>query len=638
LFFTLKISPVKLKRLSLAMLWAVFFAFSSSIASAQQHTNNITVRSDRVFILNGKPFFPIGVNCELGPDNYHCQLRKPDGSSWGFNFIDLQTEVTWHFKRFGGYCAGNPDLDYCGSGYRIRNTISGDPTTGPQYNELLAPMGWDISWYANGNRIFNYLDNDMYIFSDDYAFYPNNVDWFEENGGCENPICFSDCDSINPRFDQAVRDSAIDRIDSLARLPNSRLIGFYGLDDPTLMHTKPANQNEQYFLANIQQQLTDLQNTAAYSKQKYPNSLVLYSEDVLYGPKIFDPAAWQDSNVVLNNWVNDMKRIAAGGDAILSVFYDASQWASNWRLYPRQDLAMWFPNHIEQTLIPRVVNTANHPVALLGGVVFDEVSFAPLPPYLDAKTKWLSYVGLEKGATGLYYFGWHKGKDNDTIGIIWNSIRNLVDTLVNVKQLTTNVFTKTNLGATGHFVTGSSSPNVSYAVYQNDGWNDYYLLVTNNPNGVINEAPEPVNVVTLSSSVDDWKLSTITEVFSNNTIQVSKDGTFQYPFECWGVALFHIHSYYQGTSSTPGSFYLKQNYPNPFNPSTQINYGIPYNTHVTITVYDMAGKRVAVLVNTDMNAGNYSTTFFGTNFPSGIYFCKIIAGDFEDSKKLVLIK
>jgi len=95
-----------------------------------------------------------------------------------------------------------------------------------------------------------------------------------------------------------------------------------------------------------------------------------------------------------------------------------------------------------------------------------------------------------------------------------------------------------------------------------------------------------------------------------------------------------------GDNLIPKEYSLSQNYPNPFNPSTVINYSIPQNSLVTLKVYDMSGKEVAVLVNGQTAPGNYSVNFNANayNLSSGIYFYKIVAGNFVNVKKLVLIK
>ncbi len=79
-------------------------------------------------------------------------------------------------------------------------------------------------------------------------------------------------------------------------------------------------------------------------------------------------------------------------------------------------------------------------------------------------------------------------------------------------------------------------------------------------------------------------------------------------------------------------------YPNPFNPSTIINYTLPTDGKVVIRVYDILGREVAELVNEFKTAGKYSVQFNGSNLASGIYFYRIGAGKFSQTKKLVLTK
>ncbi|MGE5430180.1 MAG: M20/M25/M40 family metallo-hydrolase [Syntrophomonadaceae bacterium] len=86
------------------------------------------------------------------------------------------------------------------------------------------------------------------------------------------------------------------------------------------------------------------------------------------------------------------------------------------------------------------------------------------------------------------------------------------------------------------------------------------------------------------------------------------------------------------------NFQLSQNYPNPFNPSTTISYSLPKETHIELKVFDMLGREVTTLVNRDQNVGEYKVQFDGSFLPSGIYVYTIQAGQFRDSKKLVLLK
>jgi len=112
------------------------------------------------------------------------------------------------------------------------------------------------------------------------------------------------------------------------------------------------------------------------------------------------------------------------------------------------------------------------------------------------------------------------------------------------------------------------------------------------------------------------------------------------------VAIYLIRAYVslitgikQGIELMPKTFSLLQNYPNPFNPSTMINYSIPKASLVTIKVYDVLGREVKTLVNEEKSAGNYSVQFSANSgYASGVYFYRIQAGNFVQTKKLLLLK
>ena len=94
--------------------------------------------------------------------------------------------------------------------------------------------------------------------------------------------------------------------------------------------------------------------------------------------------------------------------------------------------------------------------------------------------------------------------------------------------------------------------------------------------------------------------------------------------------------------NTPKEFSISQNYPNPFNPTTKIDYRLPFNSSVSIKLYDMNGKEVRELVNSNQNAGSYTIQVNAQNLASGVYFYKITAngsqGSFERTLKMVLAK
>lgn len=88
----------------------------------------------------------------------------------------------------------------------------------------------------------------------------------------------------------------------------------------------------------------------------------------------------------------------------------------------------------------------------------------------------------------------------------------------------------------------------------------------------------------------------------------------------------------------PAEYSLLQSYPNPFNTSCIIGYALPENTFVKIKIYDILGRLVTQLVNSDQEAGKYSVTFNASNFASGVYFYQIETPEFTQSKKMVLVK
>lgn len=91
-------------------------------------------------------------------------------------------------------------------------------------------------------------------------------------------------------------------------------------------------------------------------------------------------------------------------------------------------------------------------------------------------------------------------------------------------------------------------------------------------------------------------------------------------------------------NQTLSDFYLNQNYPNPFNPNTVISWNVPFNSYQTLKVYDVLGNEVASLVNEYRTAGSYSINFNASNLSSGVYYYKLNAGNFTETKKMILMR
>jgi hypothetical protein len=91
-------------------------------------------------------------------------------------------------------------------------------------------------------------------------------------------------------------------------------------------------------------------------------------------------------------------------------------------------------------------------------------------------------------------------------------------------------------------------------------------------------------------------------------------------------------------AGTPKAFALMQNYPNPFNPSTVISYQLPVSSQIILKVYDVLGREVKTLVNEHKVAGSYTANFDASKYASGVYFYRLQAGSFVQTKKMLLVK
>jgi len=95
---------------------------------------------------------------------------------------------------------------------------------------------------------------------------------------------------------------------------------------------------------------------------------------------------------------------------------------------------------------------------------------------------------------------------------------------------------------------------------------------------------------------------------------------------------------FQVTGSVVRSFALKQNYPNPFNPGTTIVLDVPKAAHVRLAVYDLLGRQIEVLIDDDLPAGPYSREWDATGSPSGVYFYRMEAGEFVETRKMLVAR
>lgn len=149
------------------------------------------------------------------------------------------------------------------------------------------------------------------------------------------------------------------------------------------------------------------------------------------------------------------------------------------------------------------------------------------------------------------------------------------------------------------------------------------------------------NQFTINSSVDP-----------SGHIKVTINGTFYEPGDnasgtwsfdvygticsgSWGPTTASIEAI---KGKVPERFLISQNYPNPFNANTTIRFDIPKSTHVSVKIYNALGSEVETLVDKSLPPGQYKTTWNAAGFASGVYVYRIQAGDFVETKKLILLK
>lgn len=127
---------------------------------------------------------------------------------------------------------------------------------------------------------------------------------------------------------------------------------------------------------------------------------------------------------------------------------------------------------------------------------------------------------------------------------------------------------------------------------------------------------------------------------------VEKGKTYWYKIEeisTDGESVFYGPIYVQNVTPIPDQYMLSQNYPNPFNPATTLEYDLPEEAEVNITVYSILGQRIKTLINEKKQAGHYQLTWDGTDesnhkVPSGIYLVRMDAGEFSAIRKITMMR
>ena len=182
--------------------------------------------------------------------------------------------------------------------------------------------------------------------------------------------------------------------------------------------------------------------------------------------------------------------------------------------------------------------------------------------------------------------------------------------------------------------------------------NEYVVIWQDNRNGVdydiygarVSANGNVIDSFVVSNAIGDQLSPEITYSSHNQVLVVYSGWTGEYEgklYDCmriWGKYLESVAGIEDQPSEIVTEYKLEQCYPNPFNPSTTIQYSIKEKTTVELVLYDILGRKVEVLVKGERGAGHYKVNFNAGKLASGVYLYRLKAGDFAETKKMVLMK
>jgi hypothetical protein len=284
----------------------------------------------------------------------------------------------------------------------------------------------------------------------------------------------------------------------------------------------------------------------------------------------------------------------------------------------------------------------------------------------------INYKGFSWGA---YTYGYYKERFGENIGPFLNSSEStagpdiysteslimaiLLDSLNNPVLLTDhhmpeiNLIPKTLINSNsfqlnfsvGHFYSKYFDPN---SPHQGINFIKDVLFIRNyskNDSIVLNDTIAAYNTPKTSQYSITFPIDTtlLQNEYSLNYKVIAKDkGLIQETTLSPDTGFYQCVWDYETTVdaeiSSPNKFSLSQNYPNPFNPSTSIQYAISSRQFVSLKVYDVLGKEIATLVNEEKSTGKYNVEFNASSLASGIYYYQLRAGDYVETKKMILLK
>jgi hypothetical protein len=203
-----------------------------------------------------------------------------------------------------------------------------------------------------------------------------------------------------------------------------------------------------------------------------------------------------------------------------------------------------------------------------------------------------------------------------------------IDTILHTWISDLNIYLrKGNAGAKVFNRSGGAGDNIIRCIL-----NDSALTSIDNGTAPFTGSYRPHQPLTVFNSIpnyDGYWVLTIIDTAGGDT-GIFNAWCLEIEYWCWlgGIQTVEI----------PNTYRLYQNYPNPFNPVSKIKYGVPKNGYVKLAVYDEIGRLVAILQDGEKQANTYEAEFDATNLPSGVYYYRLEAEGFSETKKMVVLK
>ena len=271
----------------------------------------------------------------------------------------------------------------------------------------------------------------------------------------------------------------------------------------------------------------------------------------------------------------------------------------------------------------------------------------------EAEHRWLAYSSLAYGAKGLIWFHWDGdwgvtgSPDRDQIFASLQKLNGEINCIgpVMIGLQTTAVYHSSHVPYGGvalpdNVLVKSVSANADLVVglFKNDVGRDFVMLMNKNYHDAVTAT------ITLNRSVQSLKYFNVdAAAWQDVDFENTNDGAvFASALRAGGGRLYAIGEEtaveQHGKFNLPQEFHLGQNYPNPFNPQTSIEYEIPQNAKVKLTVRDVLGRKVAVMVDKRQQAGAHKVVWDAAHVPSGVYVYTLQAGEKIARGKMLLIR